>query len=167
MWVYSWPLHLLCLCEVGRKAYKGKQKFCMSNVVLWSTFQISLIAVIWHSFQFSVFLLISLSLRLPCWSCFRNSSWSWVKTQVLFDKLIPNVAIVLILSSFNSRSKVVTFLESSNRFDWELSSVCFLYLSNTSASQVEEPFGLGGSKRLTPFYEAFYELVVWYWGVCS
>ena len=56
-------------------------------------------------------------------------------------RLKSNVAIVLILSPCNSTSNVVTFLQSSNKFNCELSSIYCQYLSNISASQVEEYSG--------------------------
>ena len=62
---------------------------------------------------------------------------------------------MLILSPCNSTSNVVTFLDSSNKFNWELSSICCQYLSNISASQIEEYFGFGGLKWKTPFMKRF------------
>ena len=53
-------------------------------------------------------------------------------------KLISNVAIVLVLSPCKSTSNVVHSIESSNRISWGLFPMCSQYLSNISASQVEE-----------------------------
>ena len=59
-------------------------------------------------------------------------------------RLTSNVGIVLILTPHNSTSNVITFFDSSNKFNWELSSIYCQYLSNISASQIEEYFGFGG-----------------------
>ena len=61
-------------------------------------------------------------------------------------RLTSNVAIVLILSPCSSTGNVVTFFDSSNKFNWELSSICCQYLSKISAFQIEEYFGFGGRK---------------------
>ena len=49
-------------------------------------------------------------------------------------KLISSVEIVPILSPCNSTSKVVNFLESSNRFKWELSPIFSQCVSNIITS---------------------------------
>ena len=72
--------------------------------------------------------------------------WDRIKLSQTYRFYTANVAIVLILSPCNSTGNVVTFFDSSNKFSWELCSICCQYLSNISASQIEEYLGFGGLK---------------------
>ena len=58
--------------------------------------------------------------------------------------LISNLEIVFNLTPCNRTSNVVTLLESSDNFNWGLTSIYFQYLNNISASQIEQYFGFCG-----------------------